>query len=322
MFSGFGSGFAPSLHPHQQLRPPLISPTSTTSSVESVSAPGFGSAFHNDNNILNGFGAIGAAPASSSFSSTSSIASGAAVARNGALAGVNGVGPLAEDGLNSLLRSPILNDAAAAAAAAAAASAPPPITASLTGGPLIKDVGGVTVSTVSAANNGVGGTTTTDALGGSFGSNPVDNVLGFPSFNSSSPFLSQFGGGAGIGAGFGAIGGPGGSTSSLGGGLGMPFGGAPFADPLFAPLPPLPRGNVDFMTSPGDSLAMGAGLTVSSASAAPISAGVMAPGLDISGSKLLPQIVAANRERNDDSTTMNEQIDAKNILDGFKNLQF
>merc|ERR1712142_875503 len=106
LFSGFGSGFAPSLHPHQQLRPPLISPTSTTSSVESVSAPGFGSAFHNDNNILNGFGAIGAAPASSSFSSTSSIAS--------------------------------------AAAAAAAASAPPPITASLTGGPLIKDVGGVT----------------------------------------------------------------------------------------------------------------------------------------------------------------------------------
>ena len=152
--------------------------------------------------------------------------------------------------------------------------------ASLIGDPIIKD------SDPGAAAFG----------GGLFGALPAANP---------SPFGGQLGGlfgglGGGSGGGGVALGG-----ASLAGGFGGPFSASPFA-----PGPGELRR--------GDSI----GATSSSFSAVGMGSveGGAASTLDISGSKLLPQIVAANRGRGEEAGEAT--VTAKSVLDGFKNLNF
>lgn len=132
--------------------------------------------------------------------------------------------------------------------------------------------------------------------GGLFGALPAANP---------SPFGGQLGGlfgglGGGSEGGGVALGG-----ASLAGGFGGPFSASPFA-----PGPGELRR--------GDSI----GATSSSFSAVGMGSveGGAASTLDISGSKLLPQIVAANRGRGEEASEAT--VTAKSVLDGFKNLNF
>ena len=140
-----------------------------------------------------------------------------------------------------------------------------------------------------------------------------------------SPFMGQFGGagmfgvGGGVTGAFGSVG-----AGSLPGVFGDPFLTAPSLGGSVDLLENSTASSAGAAAAGGAASAVGgggAGLGLGAIGAG--GAGTIGAGLDISGSKFLPNIVAANRGRSEEAGNGDAPNSGEtNVLDGFKNLNF